>query len=67
MGSGVPLEIEGVVEALATPGAQVAFDLLVTPHVSLQQTRRVTLQAAHGARREGVQRHETCVKTRLCH
>lgn len=34
---GVPLEIEGVVEALAAEGAQVALDVAVALHVSIQE------------------------------
>lgn len=33
----VTLQIEGVVESLATEGAQIAFDFRVTLHVSIQE------------------------------
>ena len=37
VGAGVPLEVEGVVEALAAEGAQVALDVRVALHVPVEQ------------------------------
>lgn len=56
---GVALEIKGIVEALAAVGTQVSLDLLVAPHVALQQLGRVALHSAHRAGRERLQGHES--------
>lgn len=37
VGARVTLQIEGIVEALATEGAQIALDFRVTLHVAIQQ------------------------------
>lgn len=44
---GMPLEIEGVIEALATEGAQVAFDVAVALHVSVQKPLQSERFSAH--------------------
>lgn len=41
----VALQVERVIESLATEGAEVAFDVRVTFEVTVQQTRQVELLA----------------------
>ena len=45
----VPLQVEGVVEALAAEGAEVALDVRVALHVPVQQAQQVELLGAEPA------------------
>lgn len=45
----VPLEVEGVVEALAAEGAEVTLHVAMTLHVTIEQSLQIEILAAHAA------------------
>ena len=45
----VSLQVEGVVEALAAEGAEIAFDVRVTLHVPVQQSQQAELLGTESA------------------
>jgi 23S rRNA A2030 N6-methylase RlmJ len=47
--SGVPLEVECVVESLAAEGAKVAFHVAVALHVPVEQSQQAERLLAHSA------------------